>query len=391
MARGAVAVAMALSVGAYAFTVPSMADVTAQRQAAEQAQEEQAVQTASAEATEVALTERRAAVVQVADSVAARAQVAKETASAAALTAEVVAPLDEAVAELGELLELARAESAASPVSAPEPAATGPAAPLPQSAPSPTEGAAEPAPEPLPSDAPAATPTPSASPSETTIVATEVPATVAGVDVPQGPEDATTARLREAVEKVAQASAQVVLVAEANSAAVEVAAGVQAAAAAESERAAAEAARVAAERAATRAAWRTSLDKYSNGQVPESALCDVAFDPSHELRCDAAQQLEQLDAAYVDAFGVHITISDSYRSLAGQYACTRTKGSLCAAPGTSNHGLGTAVDLGGGIQTFGTRQHRWLVANADEYGWTLPDWARATGSKPEAWHWEYVG
>lgn len=389
---------MTLSVSAYAFTVPSMADVTAQRQAAEQAQEAQEQLAASAEATEAALTERRAAVVEVADSVAARAQVAKETASAAALTADVVAPLDEAVAELGELLEIARAESAADPATAaaPEPTSTGPAAPLAASAPSPTAGAAEPAPAPLPSDAPAATPTPSASASasaadEKTILTTEVPATVAGVDVPKGPEDATTARLREAVEKVAQASAQVVLVAEANSAAVEVAAGVQAAAAAEAERAAAEAERVAAEQAATRAAWRTSLEKYGNGQVPESALCEVDFDPSHELRCDAAEQLELLDAAYVDAFGVHISISDSYRSLAGQYACTRTKGSLCAAPGTSNHGLGTAVDLGGGIQTFGTRQHRWLVANADEYGWTLPEWARATGSKPEAWHWEYVG
>lgn len=385
---------MTLSVSAYAFTVPSMADVTAQRQAAEQAQEQQALQAASAEATEAALTERRAAVVQVADSVAARAQVAKETANAAALTADVVAPLDEAVAELGELLEIARAESAgdAATTTAPQPTATGPAAPLAASAPSPTAGAAEPAPAPLPTEAPApsATPTPSA-PADKTILTTQVPATVAGVDVPQGPEDATTARLREAVEKVAQASAQVVLVAEANSAAVEVAAGVQAAAAAESERAAAEAERVAAERAATRAAWRTSLEKYGNGQVPESALCEIDFDPSHELRCDAAEQLEQLDAAYVDAFGVHISISDSYRSLAGQYACTRTKGSLCATPGTSNHGLGTAVDLGGGIQTFGTRQHRWLVANADEYGWTLPEWARATGSKPEAWHWEYVG
>ncbi|MGW6130134.1 D-alanyl-D-alanine carboxypeptidase family protein [Cellulomonas sp. NPDC055163] len=387
---------MTLSVSAYAFTVPSMADVTAQRQATEQAQEAQAQLVASAEATEAALTERRAAVVQVADSVAARAQVARETANAAALTPEVVAPLDEAVAELGELLEIARAESAADPARAPEPAATGPAAPLAASAPSPTEGAAEPAPAPLPSDAPAATPTPTPSGTasavpERSIVTTEVPARVAGVDVPQGPEDATTARLREAVEKVAQASAQVELVAEANSAAVEVAAGVQAAAAAESERAAAEAARVAAEQAATRAAWRTSLEKYGNGQVPESALCALDFDTAHELRCDAAEQLELLDAAYVDAFGVHISISDSYRSLAGQYACTRTKGSLCAAPGTSNHGLGTAVDLGGGIQTFGTRQHRWLVANADEFGWTLPEWARATGSKPEAWHWEYVG
>jgi LAS superfamily LD-carboxypeptidase LdcB len=383
---------MTLSVSAYAFTVPSMADVTAQKQAAEQAQEDRAQLAAAAESAEVALTERRAAVVEVA----ARAQVARETADAAAVAPDVVAPLDAAVAELGEILEIARAESAAT-VEAPAPAATGPAAAALESAPEPTEGAEEPAPAPLPTDAPAATPSPTpVSPrnpgaAEQPTPAALAPATVAGVSVPQGPEDTTTTRLREAVEKVAQASAQVQLVAEANSVAVEVAAGVQAAAAAEAERSASEAERVAAERAATRDAWRTSLDKYSNGQVPEAALCEVGFDPSHELRCDAAEQLEALDVAYVDAFGVHISISDSYRSLAGQYACTRTKGSLCAAPGTSNHGLGTAVDLGGGIQTFGTRQHRWLLAHADEYGWTLPEWARATGSKPEAWHWEYVG
>jgi LAS superfamily LD-carboxypeptidase LdcB len=32
-----------------------------------------------------------------------------------------------------------------------------------------------------------------------------------------------------------------------------------------------------------------------------------------------------------------------------------------------------------------------MLAHAEEYGWTLPDWARTTGSKPEPWHWEYVG
>ncbi|PVU84169.1 hypothetical protein DDP54_10025 [Cellulomonas sp. WB94] len=152
----------------------------------------------------------------------------------------------------------------------------------------------------------------------------------------------------------------------------------------------AEAARAAAEEAATRAAQRVSLDKYANGRIPASALCELNFAAGAELRCDAVAAIEQLNVAYREKFGTDLVISDSYRSYASQVACRRTKGSLCAQPGTSNHGLGKAVDLGAGAQSFGTAQHRWLLANAEAYGWTLPTWARAGGSKPEPWHWEYV-
>ncbi len=67
------------------------------------------------------------------------------------------------------------------------------------------------------------------------------------------------------------------------------------------------------------------------------------------------------------------------------------KPTLAAVPGTSNHGWGTAVDLCGGIQTFGSAQHVWMRQNAPLYGWYLPSWAQQTGSKPEPWHWEYGG
>src|SRR5690606_6330796 len=149
--------------------------------------------------------------------------------------------------------------------------------------------------------------------------------------------------------------------------------------------------RVAAEQAAQRAAWKASLQGFANGQVPASALCGVSFDPRAQLRCDAAEALEALNAAYTARFGRSLEVSDSYRSYNAQVACRANKGSLCAAPGTSNHGMGVAVDLGGGIQTFGTAQHRWMRENAGTWSWTLPEWARAGGSKPEPWHWEYTG
>ena len=134
-----------------------------------------------------------------------------------------------------------------------------------------------------------------------------------------------------------------------------------------------------------------SLDQYANGQIPDSALCPLNFAMGAELRCDAAAAIEQLNVAYREKFGTDLTISDSYRSYSSQVECRRTKGNLCAVPGTSNHGLGKAVDLGGGAQSFGTVQHLWLVANAGTYGWTWPAWAHLGGSKPEPWHWEYVG
>jgi len=86
-----------------------------------------------------------------------------------------------------------------------------------------------------------------------------------------------------------------------------------------------------------------------------------------------------------------MVVSDSYRSYAGQVACVRTKGYLCATPGTSNHGNGIAVDFGGGIETFGTKQHAWMDANAGDLQWVHPSWADIRGTKPEAWHWEYSG
>lgn len=202
-------------------------------------------------------------------------------------------------------------------------------------------------------------------------------------DVP--PADDVAAGIVAASARVATLTARLKTTAERS-----IAAAAEAAAAAAEVKRAAEAAAKAAEAAARVEAQRISLDAYANGRVPADALCSIAFAPGHQLRCDAADSLAALNESYQATFGSDLAISDSYRSYGAQVACARTKGRLCATPGTSNHGLGVALDLGDGVQKFGTAQHRWMVAHAGASGWVLPEWASITGSKPEPWHWEFT-
>lgn len=127
---------------------------------------------------------------------------------------------------------------------------------------------------------------------------------------------------------------------------------------------------------------------FSNGAIPSLALCPVWGAPGQLLRADAAAALSALSRDYAAEFGRPLCLTDSYRTLAIQVRLKATKPRLAARPGTSNHGWGTAVDLCGGIQSFGTVQHAWMLAHAPMRGWFHPAWAEPTGSKPEPWHWE---
>ncbi|QDW62199.1 M15 family metallopeptidase [Oerskovia sp. KBS0722] len=152
------------------------------------------------------------------------------------------------------------------------------------------------------------------------------------------------------------------------------------------------AAQQAAERAAMASqlgAWANSTAGYSNGNIPTDVLCSPSFAPGHFVRCDGVYYLEQLNTAYRAAFGTDISVTSSYRSYASQVSVKASKGSLAAPPGTSNHGMGQALDLGGGINQFGTAQYNWMRENAPAYGWDNPTWARPGGANPEAWHWEF--
>ncbi|MFT4289318.1 D-alanyl-D-alanine carboxypeptidase family protein [Nocardioides sp.] len=131
------------------------------------------------------------------------------------------------------------------------------------------------------------------------------------------------------------------------------------------------------------------LSAYSNGELGDDVLCALSFAPEQRLQCDAAAALEQLNVAYRAEFGTDLTLTDSYRSFEAQVTAHEQKPDLTAEPGYSNHGWGLAIDVAGGGAEFGTTEHEWLVEHAPEYGWGHPTWAAETGSKPEAWHFEF--
>jgi LAS superfamily LD-carboxypeptidase LdcB len=357
VAKGAVAVGLAFGVGGFA-----IASERGNRQSAEVAPQHPVL-------TPAAVQERQVAV-ELAASTAAAADDARAAAQASTVAEEQVAPLTEAIARLDSIL--AATQQAQPAVTQLAPVALENTA---QVVVTPTTDALNPTAG-LATPEVAATASPSAE--ATTEATTEALPTAT---------DPAAAQLLTAAERVDTLTEQIRVVTEqADQAAAEEAARV----AAEQEAQQAAALAAAAAEAERKAAQAASLDAYANGKIPSSALCGLSFASGHELRCDAAEALEALNTAYRAEFGTDLTITDSYRSYAAQVACQAAKGSLCATPGTSNHGTGTAVDFGGTLSGFGSTGHDWLLAHAPEFGWDLPSWARANGSKPEPWHWEFT-
>lgn len=130
--------------------------------------------------------------------------------------------------------------------------------------------------------------------------------------------------------------------------------------------------------------------EHANGAIDASELCPLP-ESGQQLHGDAAAAWWQLNAAFKQRFGENVCVTDSYRSLAAQQQVYAAKPGLAAVPGTSNHGLAIAVDLCGGVETGYGEAYDWLQLRAADFGWQNPDWASPGGSRPEPWHWEYVG
>jgi zinc D-Ala-D-Ala carboxypeptidase len=133
------------------------------------------------------------------------------------------------------------------------------------------------------------------------------------------------------------------------------------------------------------------LGSYPNGRLPASALCPLYAAAGQSLRPDAARAFNAMSRAYEKDTGSPLCVSDAYRSYAEQVMVSITRAAWAARPGTSNHGLGLAVDLCGGVNSFGTTAHFWMDAHAPLYGWFHPAWAEPDGALPEPWHWEFAG
>ncbi len=121
---------------------------------------------------------------------------------------------------------------------------------------------------------------------------------------------------------------------------------------------------------------------YENGRLPDEALTPIGVG-THRLAAPAASAFTKLSAA-AEADGVTIGVTDSYRSYDAQVDVANRKGlysqgGLAAKPGTSDHGLGLALDL-----DLDTKALSWMRANAGRFGF-VEDTPR------ESWHWKFDG
>lgn len=132
--------------------------------------------------------------------------------------------------------------------------------------------------------------------------------------------------------------------------------------------------------------------KGNSGKLHESELTKLGSHwGNHSLHHDAARAFLMLNEAYEHHFGQPIAMTDSYRTFDQQVITKDEKGRWAAEPGFSIHGWGGALDLGGGINNFGTPEHKWMRQHAPNYGWILPEWAHDGEGIEEPWHWEYRG
>lgn len=128
------------------------------------------------------------------------------------------------------------------------------------------------------------------------------------------------------------------------------------------------------------------------------------------MRREAAEALEELFKAAKEEQGFVLEAVSGYRSFARQKAIYNRKiqntGSvdkaqlLVAPPGTSEHQLGLAMDIGrksgsGLNASFGkTKEGMWVAENAHRFGFVIrykEEWTGITGYAYEPWHIRYVG
>lgn len=145
----------------------------------------------------------------------------------------------------------------------------------------------------------------------------------------------------------------------------------------------------------------------ANGKRTSAQLRALTSAPGQQLRPDAARAWDRLAYACRDRYGWLPRLTDSYRPYHVQEAIFRRRyrpgsgfdtrtwngvawyrvtGAAAAVPGTSNHGLGLAVDCADLAESgFYGRRYLQLVGMAPEYGWTNNEGRKVN----EAWHLVY--
>ena len=136
----------------------------------------------------------------------------------------------------------------------------------------------------------------------------------------------------------------------------------------------------------------SGLMEYPNGEVDESVLTPLSWNPKFLMQKDAARMFELLNRDFKAESGYDLRLTSTYRPLAVQYQVRAESPTMTAVPGTSNHGYGLAVDIaaaGSPFIDYDSYEHQWMMENGHRYGWLHPHWARPGSSMPEPWHFEF--
>ncbi|WP_446666024.1 SH3 domain-containing protein [Flexivirga sp. B27] len=145
-----------------------------------------------------------------------------------------------------------------------------------------------------------------------------------------------------------------------------------------------------------------------NGRIPEHLLSPIPlhynanahFEPGYSpttpryLNGAALAALHRLQRAFRRRFGHFATIDLTYRSYAEQeYWFDKFGRPRAAEPGTSNHGLGLAIDFeegdGPGIYSWGAPANDWLLTHQASFGFDNP--FAPTLQEGEDYHFNFVG
>lgn len=133
------------------------------------------------------------------------------------------------------------------------------------------------------------------------------------------------------------------------------------------------------------------IEGQQNGFLDPGSLCPLWQAPGMSLRETASAAFNAMSRFHLADAGSPLCVTGGYRTYQRQVELYAEKPGLAAVPGNSEHGWGNAADLCGGVQDSGSPAHQWMQVHAADFGWFHPAWAEPTGSRPEAWHWEFNG